>query len=140
MAPKRPEKDAAQSQATKKKRKGKKTVAPERPPEQQPANLARRTKPPRADFLNEVAAASGLDRPVVETALAGLHTVVARQIREQKFCRIPNMLQLRLKIVPPQAAYTRMAFGREIQVKARDRTIKKVAVSALKPLKTAAVG
>ncbi len=99
-----------------------------------------RGKPARIDFPQDVAAASGLDVAVVHKVLDAPHIVVGRHIREKNYCRIPNMVQLRLQILPARAACTKLAFGKEIQVKARGQAIKKVFVSALKPLKEAVVG
>lgn len=103
-------------------------------------NLARKERRPRVDFLYNVVAASGLERSVCQKALDALHIVVARQMREKAHCRVPNLMHLRLKILPPQAACTRLAFGRLVQIKAREQCIKKVQVSALKPLTRDALG
>ena len=99
----------------------------------------RGAKPRRVDFLQDVAAASGLNVAVVQKTLDALHVVVGRQVREKTYCRIPNMVQMRKKILPAREACTRLAFGKEIRVKAREKATK-VLVSALKPLKKAVVG
>ncbi len=122
-------------------KKRKKPVSPPDPtPEKKPVGSALRgAKPRRADFLQDVAAASGLEVAVVQATLDALQVVVGRQVREKTYCRIPNMVQMRLKIVPAREACTRLAFGREVQVKAQ-KAIPKVVVCALKPLKKAVVG
>ena len=93
----------------------------------------------RDNFPKEVAAACALDVAVVQKALEGLNIVVCRRMREKTYCRIPNMMLLRLKIIPARGACTRVAFGKEVQVKPREQ-MKKVRVSVLKPLKDAANG
>ena len=88
------------------------------------------------DFLQDVASASGCERDVAQKAIDALIVVVGRQVREKQYCRIPNMMQIRLKILPARQAQTRRAFGKEVQVSAR-AALKKVHVSPLKPLKQA---
>jgi len=90
----------------------------------------------RVDFLQDVALAAGVDRVVTEKTIEALVLVVGRQVREKQYCRIPNMMQVRLKIKPAREACTRKAFGKEVQVSAR-AAVKKVFVSPLKPLKLA---
>jgi hypothetical protein len=117
----------------------KKRKTPDPVPEKAPVDLAiGGASAARVNFLQDVAAASGVDVVVVQKTLDALHVVVGRQIREKTCCRIPNMVQLRLKIVPAREACTRSAFGKEVEMKARG-AIKKVLVSVLKPLKQAIV-
>ena len=142
MAPKRAvgSKDGGLGAAPTTAKKRKKPVSPPVPiPEKKPVGSALRAKPRRADFLQDVAAASGLEVAVVQTTLDAIQVVVGRQIREKTYSRIPNMVQMRLKIVPAREACTRLAFGKEVQVKPREQ-MKKVLVSALKPLNEALVG
>ena len=77
---------------------------------------------------------------MVQKTLDALQVVVRRQLREKMHCRIENMVQLRLKVVPAREACTRLAFGREIQLKARHHGISKICATALRPLKKAVVG
>ena len=96
-------------------------------------------RPPRADFVNDVAACSGIDRAEVQKTLEAIHKVVVRQLLEDKSSRLPTLLRLRLKILPERAAFTRMAFGKEVQVRGREKPLKKVLLGAMRPLNEAAL-
>ena len=107
------------------------------PPEAAPVDVMRAEEKAARDFMQDVASASGCERSVAQKAIVALIVVVGRQVREKQYCRIPNMMQIRLKILPARQAQTRKAFGKEVQVSAR-AAVKKVHISPLKPLKQAA--
>ena len=108
----------------------------EPPPEAAPVDVMRAKEKAARDFVQDVATASACERDVAQKAIDALIVVVGRQVREKQYCRIPNMMQIRLKILPARRAQTRKAFGKEGQVAAR-AALKKVHVSPLKPLKQA---
>ncbi len=105
-------------------------------PEAAPVDVLRAEEKAARDFMQDVASASGCERDVAQKAIDALIVVVGRQVREKQYCRIPNMMQFRLKILPARVAQTRRAFGKEVQVSAR-AAVKKVNISPLKPLKQA---
>ena len=94
-----------------------------------------RGKTARADFLTDIATASTLPLQDVKKCLDALRVTISRNLRENKKCRIPNMLSLRLRIYPAREESTKIVFGKEKTVKARPTELKKITASALKPLK-----
>jgi len=101
-------------------------------------NLSReepsKVKSSRKDFLTDVATASSLPIDVVKKCLDGLRVALARQLRENKRSRIPNIATLTLKILPPRKEGTQTIFGKEKVVKARGES-KRITMAPLKELK-----
>ena len=94
-------------------------------------------KMPKLDYFTDVSAISKLPLADVRKIQEGLFLTVKRRLREKKKCRIPNIVQLRMRELPVRAAFTKKSFGKEIQVKAREKPVRKVTVYVLSHLKKA---
>jgi len=94
-----------------------------------------RGKAARNDFLTDLATQSGLPLNDVKKFLDALRITVSRHLRESKTSRIPNIVALRMKVLPIRGEQTQTIFGKERIVKARTVEAKRILVSALKPLK-----
>ena len=96
-----------------------------------------RGKASRTDFLTDVATQSIVPLDQVKKVLDGLRVTVARNLREKGSSRIPNMMSLKLKIYPARKEQIQVVFGKEKLVKERPTELRKIMMSALKPLKDA---
>ena len=91
--------------------------------------------PAATPIAEEVAKLSGVSPACVKKVVAGLMTTVAKRLRENGQCRIPDIAVVRAKTLPARPAGSRDLFGlKNVHVKARPVTTK-ITAAALKPLR-----
>jgi len=103
---------------------------------QKPSTSVLRGKAATTDFLTDVAINSGLPVADVKKSLEGLRKTVIRNLCESGKCRVPSLLNMRIKVQPARAAGQQIIFGKEKVIKARP-AIKKIIAVPLKPLQDA---
>jgi len=87
------------------------------------------------DFIQEVAAKSGLSMASVRKLLAALKPTVIGQLRKKGCCRLAGMCRLKIKTMPPREGRTQAGLGKVIHIKARPQPTTKITVITLKPLR-----
>jgi len=92
--------------------------------------------PVATPFAEEVAKLTGVSPACAKKVVAGLLTTVAKRLRENGQCRIPDIALLRSKTLPARPAGSRDLFGlKNVRVKARPATTK-ITAAVLRPLRT----
>jgi hypothetical protein len=89
------------------------------------------------EFLREVATAAGLPVLSARLALDGLRQALVRNLPRKKYCRIPDIVVLKVRTYPATPASTTCFEGRIINFKAKVHATRRVAGVALDPLRKA---
>ena len=89
------------------------------------------------EFLKEVAAAADIPVLSARRALDATRQVLNRNLSRNKYCRIPDLVILRVRSFPATPACTTCIEGKTIEFKAKPHATRRVAGTALKPLRKA---
>ena len=96
---------------------------------------------PKNDFLQDVAARSGLPVGSVRKLVEGLKATVAEQLRETGMCRLAGMCDLTVQWMPPcEARVIHVGYDgarRQLLSKGRSEWSKAVLVGVLPPMRSA---
>jgi len=95
-----------------------------------------RGKAARLGFLCDVAAEANISVGDVRKMLDGMRVVVGRNLNENKYTRIPDLVRLRVRALPARSGVTVSISGKRRDFKAKEDT-KKLLGNVLKPLKDA---